>query len=310
LAPPPTPGTCSVVSTVWRSSPLSEEELSELPECVLSERLVRRAERGVSPCLSSLKDAVHVSAAAHSVLDASVPPVTRAAVHWAPTASTRTLIRLQGGAAFARGEKGLAFARGAETLTLGADQGNIPRARPSVCRLLRHDVARWFRRVLGGRDGCGCGRRRAAAIPWCGLSHGYKQAFSMADQCTHRGGDQRARRLCAAALCDRYDASFEPPAQGDARRLNAVLGGPRLPIRNGYRITGYSPFALVVGMRVRWMRSGDEILAILVHFCKQNRRSADARVPHPHQPPSCACLECTSASSSLAQESSDLLDPI
>jgi hypothetical protein len=32
---------------VWRSSPLSEEELSELPECVLCERLVRRAERGV-----------------------------------------------------------------------------------------------------------------------------------------------------------------------------------------------------------------------------------------------------------------------
>jgi len=48
LAPPPTPGTCSVVSTVWRSSPLSEEELSELPECVLCERLVRRAERGVT----------------------------------------------------------------------------------------------------------------------------------------------------------------------------------------------------------------------------------------------------------------------
>jgi hypothetical protein len=46
-APPPTPGTCSVVSTVWRSSPRSEEELSELPECVLCERLVRRAERGV-----------------------------------------------------------------------------------------------------------------------------------------------------------------------------------------------------------------------------------------------------------------------
>ena len=35
------------MSTVWRSSPLSEEELSELPECVLCERLVRRAERGV-----------------------------------------------------------------------------------------------------------------------------------------------------------------------------------------------------------------------------------------------------------------------
>jgi hypothetical protein len=34
---------------VWRSSPLSEEELSELPECVLCERLVRRAERGVNP---------------------------------------------------------------------------------------------------------------------------------------------------------------------------------------------------------------------------------------------------------------------
>jgi len=32
---------------VWRSSPRSEEELSELPECVLCERLVRRAERGV-----------------------------------------------------------------------------------------------------------------------------------------------------------------------------------------------------------------------------------------------------------------------
>jgi len=48
LAPPPTPGTGSVVSTVWRSPPLSEEELSELPECVLCERLVRRAERGVT----------------------------------------------------------------------------------------------------------------------------------------------------------------------------------------------------------------------------------------------------------------------
>jgi hypothetical protein len=47
LAPPPTPGTGSVVPTVWRSPPLSEEELSELPECVLCERLVRRAERGV-----------------------------------------------------------------------------------------------------------------------------------------------------------------------------------------------------------------------------------------------------------------------
>ncbi len=47
-APPPTPGTRSVVSTVWRSSPRSEEELSELPECVLCERLVRRAERGVT----------------------------------------------------------------------------------------------------------------------------------------------------------------------------------------------------------------------------------------------------------------------
>ena len=100
---------------------------------------------------------------------------------------------------------------------------------------LRHDVARWFRRVLGGRDGCGCGRRRAAAIPWCGLSHGYKQAVSMADQCTHRWGDQRARRLCAAALCDRYDASFEPPAQGDARRLDAVLGGQRFA-NNGFSL--------------------------------------------------------------------------
>ena len=38
----------SVVSTVWRSSPLSEEELSELPECVLRECPVRRAESGVT----------------------------------------------------------------------------------------------------------------------------------------------------------------------------------------------------------------------------------------------------------------------
>jgi hypothetical protein len=29
-----------LVSTAWRSSPLSEEELSELPECELRERLV------------------------------------------------------------------------------------------------------------------------------------------------------------------------------------------------------------------------------------------------------------------------------
>jgi len=36
------------MSTAWRSSTLSEEELSELPECVLCERLVRRAERGVN----------------------------------------------------------------------------------------------------------------------------------------------------------------------------------------------------------------------------------------------------------------------
>jgi hypothetical protein len=44
-----------------RSSPLSEEELCELPECVLCERLVRRAERGVRsgarvPSLRGLQD--------------------------------------------------------------------------------------------------------------------------------------------------------------------------------------------------------------------------------------------------------------
>ena len=37
----------SVVSTVWMPSPISEEELSELPECVIGERPVRRAERVV-----------------------------------------------------------------------------------------------------------------------------------------------------------------------------------------------------------------------------------------------------------------------
>jgi len=64
-APPPTPGTRSVVSTVWRSSPRSEEELSELPECVLCERLVRRAERGVkkrdkaNPFFSNEKPGAH-----------------------------------------------------------------------------------------------------------------------------------------------------------------------------------------------------------------------------------------------------------
>ena len=42
----------SVVSTVWMSSPISEEELSELPECVISERPVRRAERARASCRS------------------------------------------------------------------------------------------------------------------------------------------------------------------------------------------------------------------------------------------------------------------
>ena len=40
-APPPTPGTCSVVSTVSRSSPLSEEELAT--RVCVHERLARRA---------------------------------------------------------------------------------------------------------------------------------------------------------------------------------------------------------------------------------------------------------------------------
>ena len=46
VAPPPTPGTCSVVSTVWRSSPLSEEEL-KLTMCVFVNAWYGAARRGV-----------------------------------------------------------------------------------------------------------------------------------------------------------------------------------------------------------------------------------------------------------------------